>query len=83
MNQRYKGLIIILDGLGDRPCSLLNGTTPLEAAHTPNLDQLTTEGLCGLVDPLTPGIPVSTHTGTGILLGLTPMDAARTITRPS
>ncbi|MFC1603351.1 2,3-bisphosphoglycerate-independent phosphoglycerate mutase [Pseudomonadota bacterium] len=77
MNQRYKGLIIILDGLGDRPCSQLNGATPLEAAHTPHLDQLTTEGLCGLVDPLAPGVPVSTHTGTGILLGLTPIDAAK------
>lgn len=77
MNLRYKGLIIILDGLGDRPCAPLNGATPLEAAHTPHLDTLTTEGLCGLVDPLAPGIPVSTHTGTGILLGLTPADAAR------
>jgi len=77
MNLRYKGLIIILDGLGDRPCASLNGATPLEAAHTPHLDKLTTEGLCGMVDPLTPGVPVSTHTGTGILLGLTPTDAAR------
>jgi len=77
MKLRYKGLIIILDGLGDRPCVQLNGSTPLEAANTPHLDKLTTEGLCGLVDPLAPGIPVSTHTGTGILLGLTPADAAR------
>ncbi len=77
MKLRYKGLIIILDGLGDRPCAPLNGITPLEAAHTPHLDKLTTEGLCGLIDPLAPGIPVSTHTGSGILLGLTPADAAR------
>ncbi len=77
MNLRYKGLMIILDGLGDRPCAPLNGATPLEAAHTPHLDRLTTEGLCGLVDPLAPGIPVATHTGTGILLGLVPTDAAR------
>ncbi len=77
MNLRYKGLMIILDGLGDRPCAPLDGATPLEAAHTPHLDRLVTEGLCGLVDPLAPGIPVATHTGTGILLGLVPADAAR------
>jgi len=77
MNLRYKGLMIILDGLGDRPCKLLGGATPLEAAHTPHLDKLTTEGLCGLVDPLAPGIPVATHTGTGIMLGLSPADATR------
>ncbi len=77
MNLRYKGLIIVLDGLGDRPCAELNGATPLEAAHTPNLDQLATKGLCGLVDPLAPGVPVSTHTGTGIMLGLIPTDAAK------
>jgi len=77
MNLRYKGLIIILDGLGDRPCIKLSGATPLEAACTPHLDQLASEGLCGLVDPLAPGIPVSTHTGTGIMLGLIPADAIK------
>jgi len=77
MNLRYKGLIIILDGLGDLPCTELNGATPLEAAHTPHLNRLATEGLCGQVDPLAPGIPVSTHTGTGTMLGLVPADAVR------
>jgi len=77
MSLRYKGLIIILDGLGDRPCALLNGATPLEAAHTPHLNNLVAESLCGQVDPLAPGIPVATHTGTGIMLGLIPADASR------
>jgi len=34
------GLMIILDGLGDRPCPQLDGQTPLEAANTPQLDSL-------------------------------------------
>ena len=49
---RHKGLMIILDGLGDRSCAELGGHTPLEAAVTPNLDRLAHEGLTGLVDPL-------------------------------
>jgi 2,3-bisphosphoglycerate-independent phosphoglycerate mutase len=72
-----KGLLIILDGLGDRPSPALGGATPLEAANTPHLDALASAGLCGLVDPLIPGVPVGTHTGTGILLGLVPADARR------
>ena len=65
---RRKGLVVILDGVGDRPQEALDGHTPLEAAHTPNLDRLVAEGLCGLVDPLLPGVPVDTHVGCGVLL---------------
>ncbi len=63
-------VVIVLDGLGDRPHAALGGLTPLEAAKTPNLDSLATDGLCGLVDPLAPGFPVGTHTGTAVLMGL-------------
>ena len=70
-----KGLLIILDGLGDRSAVVLEGRTPLEAAETPNLDSLVERGVCGLVDPLYPGIPVGTHTGTGVQLGIVVRDA--------
>ncbi len=63
-------VIIILDGLGDRPNPALGGLTPLEAAATPNFDALAAFGLCGMVDPLAPGFPVGTHTGTAVLMGL-------------
>ena len=69
-----KGVLLILDGLGDRPITALNSLTPLEAAHTPVMDQLTANGLCGLVTHLAPGIPVGTQTGSGLLLGLAPAD---------
>ncbi|MBF0266527.1 MAG: response regulator [Gammaproteobacteria bacterium] len=65
-----KAIIIILDGLGDRPVASLNALTPLEKAHTPNMDRLACSGLTGLVDPLKPGVPVSTHTGMALLMGL-------------
>lgn len=77
MPLQHKGLLIILDGLGDRAAPAFSGATPLEAAHTPQLDQLAGAGLCGLMDPLIPGVPVGTHTGTGILLGLTVTDACK------
>ena len=71
-----RGLMIILDGLGDRPCDVLDGQTPLEAARTPWLDALVAQGQCGLVDPLWPSVPVDTHIGVGLLLGLAPDNAA-------
>jgi 2,3-bisphosphoglycerate-independent phosphoglycerate mutase len=75
MGARLKGLMIILDGLGDRPCAELDGRTPLEAAPTPHFDRWVREGMCGMLESLLPGVPVGTHTGTGVLLGLAPSDA--------
>jgi len=69
-----KGLMIILDGLGDRPSPVLDGATPLEAAATPHMDDLVARGRCGLIDPLSPGVPVSTHTGAGALFGINRRD---------
>jgi 2,3-bisphosphoglycerate-independent phosphoglycerate mutase len=66
----YKGLIIIIDGLGDRGIPGFGGMTPLEAAATPNMDRLASAGQCGLIDPLSPGMPVATHTGISLLFGL-------------
>lgn len=46
-----KILLIVIDGLGDRPISQLGNKTPLEAARTPNLDWLAKNGICGLIKP--------------------------------
>jgi len=75
MSQNRKGAIIVIDGLGDRPAQVLDGLTPLEAADTQVFDKLASDGICGLVDPFVPGMPVSTHTGTSLLKGLAPKDA--------
>jgi 2,3-bisphosphoglycerate-independent phosphoglycerate mutase len=75
MSQR--GLMLILDGVGDRPVARLDGMTPLESARTPTLDALATRGCCGLMDPLRPSVAVETHTGTALLLGLSVADALR------
>ncbi len=72
---KHKGLMIIVDGIGDRRCPELRGRTPLEAAATPNLDRLAADGITGMLDPLFPGLPVGTHVGTGVLMGLALADA--------
>ncbi|RQW85579.1 MAG: 2,3-bisphosphoglycerate-independent phosphoglycerate mutase [Geobacter sp.] len=41
-------ILLLLDGLGDRSHALLNGKTPLQAAHTPNLDKIASVGMNGL-----------------------------------
>lgn len=48
-------VMLVLDGLGGLPVEP-GGPTELEAAETPNLDALATEGLCGLHEPVGPGI---------------------------
>ncbi|HUF09430.1 MAG TPA: hypothetical protein VMO47_08930 [Rhodothermales bacterium] len=73
--RRHKGLMIVLDGLGDRPIEALDGRTPLEAARVPTLDRLAAEGLTGFMSPLDPWVPVGTQTGMGMLLGLARADA--------
>ena len=50
-----KGMLIILDGMGDLPCKQLDEKTPLEAANMPNLDFLATRGEMGYMYPVKPG----------------------------
>ena len=73
----HKGLMIVLDGLGDRGIPSFGGKTPLEVAETPNMDSLASAGQCGLVDPLFPGMPVGTHTGMCMLFGLSQQQAIK------
>ncbi|MHA2274004.1 MAG: 2,3-bisphosphoglycerate-independent phosphoglycerate mutase, partial [Candidatus Hodarchaeales archaeon] len=45
---KKKTLFLVVDGLGDRPSTILNDLTPLEYAETPFLDALAARGICGL-----------------------------------
>ncbi|MGH9927027.1 MAG: phosphoglycerate mutase, partial [Nitrososphaeraceae archaeon] len=51
-----KAIYILLDGVGDLPHPSLEGLTPLEAARTPSLDQLTSYGCLGSVVSVAKGI---------------------------
>ena len=46
-DDRLPIVLVVLDGLGDRPIAELDGRTPAEAAHTPNLDALARRGASG------------------------------------
>ena len=48
-------ILILLDGLGDRSYRILNYRTPLQAAHTPNLNRLARLGSNGLFHAGLPG----------------------------
>src|SRR5512136_906285 len=65
-------LLLVLDGISDRPCPELGGRTPLEAAETPILDRLAREGICGIMDPIGPGIRPGSDTAHLSLLGYPP-----------
>jgi 2,3-bisphosphoglycerate-independent phosphoglycerate mutase len=47
-----KKLLILIDGLGDLPCDLLKGKTPLEYADTPNLDYISLNSKLGFMFPV-------------------------------
>ena len=51
-----KIMMIILDGLGDRPVKEFNMMTPLECATKPIMNELAFRGINGIIDPISPGI---------------------------
>ncbi|MEM0135137.1 MAG: 2,3-bisphosphoglycerate-independent phosphoglycerate mutase [Thermoplasmatales archaeon] len=67
-----KILLIIADGLGDRPFTALDRKTSLEAARKPNLNTLAREGMIGLIDPIQPGIIPGSDTSHLNYLGYDP-----------
>jgi phosphoglycerate mutase (EC 5.4.2.1) len=70
--RQYKILLIIADGLGDRPTRELNGRTPLEAADKPNLRELIRSSVGGLMDPIAPGVRAGSDTSHLAIFGLDP-----------
>jgi 2,3-bisphosphoglycerate-independent phosphoglycerate mutase len=51
-----KYVVLCGDGMADYPISELQGRTPLQAAKTPNLDQMAKRGILGLVRTVPPGM---------------------------
>ena len=45
-----KYLILVGDGMADEPIDELGGLTPLEKAHTPNMDHLARSGVTGMAE---------------------------------
>jgi 2,3-bisphosphoglycerate-independent phosphoglycerate mutase len=67
-----KYAIIIPDGAADEPLKELGGKTPLEAAHTPNMDRIAMEGRQGTARTVPEGFESGSDVATMCLLGYDP-----------
>jgi 2,3-bisphosphoglycerate-independent phosphoglycerate mutase len=69
-----KYLILLGDGMADYPIDVLGGKTPLEYAHTPNMDRMAAEGFLGLIDTIPQGLPPGSDVANLAVLGYDPRD---------
>ena len=67
-----KYIVLVGDGMGDYPLETLGGKTPLEAAHTPNMDFIASNGVLGLVETVPDGMPPGSDIANMSLLGFDP-----------
>ena len=65
-----KAVVFIIDGLGDRPNK--QGNTPLKDAHTPTMDKMAKEGICGIMNAVDIGVGPGSDTAHLALLGYNP-----------
>ena len=69
-----KYLVILGDGMADRPIESLGGRTPLEYAKTPKMDELAAKGEIGMVHTIPDGMKPGSDTANLSVLGYNPRE---------
>jgi 2,3-bisphosphoglycerate-independent phosphoglycerate mutase len=69
-----KYVVIVGDGMADMPISELGGKTPLQKAHTPNMDKLAREGRPGRVRTVPEGMHPGSDVANLSILGYNPRE---------
>lgn len=67
-----KYIVMLGDGMADRPIPALGGRTPLEAAYKPNMDALARRGSCGMARTVPEGMPPQSDSANLAVLGYDP-----------
>ncbi|HSH13618.1 MAG TPA: phosphoglycerate mutase, partial [Desulfurivibrionaceae bacterium] len=70
--QKRKTIILVGDGMGDRPIAELGGLTPLEYAATPAMDFVAAQGELALLQTVPDGYPPGSDVANLSLLGYCP-----------
>jgi 2,3-bisphosphoglycerate-independent phosphoglycerate mutase len=69
-----KYIVVLGDGMADRPIQELGGRTPLQAAKKPNMDYIAAKGRCGLLRTLSDGFPLGSDVANLSILGYDPRE---------
>lgn len=70
-----KVLMIVCDGMSDRPAKDFDRKTPLQAARTPAMDAVARHGVNGVMDVIAPGVIPGSDTAHLALFGYDPYKA--------
>lgn len=69
-----KYVVLLGDGMSDEPLEALGGKTPLQAAHTPNMDLMARRGCMGLARTVPDGYPPGSDVANLSVFGYNPAD---------
>ena len=68
-----KAIIILGDGMSDRPVAALGSKTPLQVARKPHIDSIAARGRVGLFQSIEPGWPLGSDVANLSVLGYDPL----------